>query len=159
MEESHHDIVHFNKTSVAEIVSRHASPAMAQAMRRHLGATVVRRITAGPILSIYRKEKFYVDLGPAFLEPSLDRVYAFHVNPRGLHPLSTFCEYENEVKAGDEDLESKIRCVPDLLEFDAALSRRFDVRRESLDKYHRSASFFFRGRRGAAQRPASGVSR
>jgi hypothetical protein len=72
-------------------------------MHRHLGTAAVRRLTRAPIIALYQKEKFKVDLGSAFLEPSLDRVYAFHIEKNGLHPLSTFCEFENEIKAAGED--------------------------------------------------------
>ncbi|MEK7384338.1 MAG: CYTH domain-containing protein [Elusimicrobiota bacterium] len=145
-EESHHDIVHFTDTSVAEILTRHAAEAMGAAMRRHLGAATVRRITRGPILALYHKEKFEVDLGSAFLEPSLDRVSAFHIAKKGLHSLSTFCEFENEIKAGGGSLESKFEHMDEMLKFNAAVEKRFDLRREPLDKYHRCASFFARNR-------------
>lgn len=152
-EESRHDIVHFANTSVPEILTGHAEPAMARAMRRHLGAAVLSRINKGPILCVYQKEKFVVELGYAFLEPSLDRVFAFHINPSGLHPLSTFCEYENEIKAPGGDFDAKIEHLPDLLEFDANLEKRFDLRYEPLDKYHRCASFFVpRKRKGRRRR-------
>lgn len=142
MEESHHDIIHFSHTSVREILSQHADPAMARAMRQHLGARTISRISTGPILSSYQKEKFIVELGSAFLEPSLDRVFAFHIGSRGPHPLSTFWEYENEIKTPDGNLEGKLDRLPDLLRFDSALSHEFSLRSEPLDKYHRCASFF-----------------
>ena len=145
-EESHHDIVHFTDTSVAEILDRHAGPEMGAAMRLHLGNALVRRITSGPILALYHKEKFEVDLGSAFLEPSLDRVSAFHIAKKGLHALSTFCEFENEIKADGGSLESKFDHLPEMLKFNAAVEKRFDLRREPLDKYHRCASFFARDR-------------
>lgn len=140
-EESRHDIVHFAPTSIRRIIDRHAPPAMARAIREHLGKGLVARIDHSPIVSSYRKEKFLVELGTVFLEPSLDRVLAFHIGKRGPHPLSSFCEYENEVKALSENLEAKLRRVGDLLEFDRDLSRKFDLHPERLDKYHRCASF------------------
>lgn len=142
MEESHHDIVHFADTSVRQILSLHAEPAMARAMRRHLGAAVISRISSGPIVCTYQKEKFLVEFGTVFLEPSLDRVFAFHIGRRGPHPLSTFCEYENEIKALGGNLEAKLERIEDLVKFDAALSREFGFHPEPLDKYHRCASFF-----------------
>lgn len=145
-EESHHDIVHFSDTSVAEILNSHARLEMGAAMRRHLGASMVRRITSGPILALYHKEKFEVDLGSAFLEPSLDRVSAFHIAKKGLHSLSTFCEFENEIKAGGGSLEAKFDHMAEMLKFNAAVAKRFDLRREPLDKYHRCASFFAKTR-------------
>ncbi len=142
LEESHHDIVHFKDTSVREILSRHAEPSMERTMRRHLGPRVIERITVGPILCVYRKEKFLMELGNSFLEPSVDRVFAFHINRKGLHPLSSFCEYENEIKAPGSDLESKLKRTDELLSFDKELSKRFDMPPERHDKYHRCASFF-----------------
>lgn len=145
MEESHHDIVHFTDTSVARILRGQASAEMAEAMRRHLGSSVVRRLTSAPIIALYQKEKFEVDLGSAFLEPSLDRVYAFHIGTKGLNPLSTFCEFENEIKAGDGSLEAKLEHLDELMEFNEEVAEEFDLRREPLDKYHRCASFFVKG--------------
>ncbi len=143
-EESHHDIVQFSDAAVSRILKDHASPEMRAAMLRHLGAATVRRITNGPIIALYQKEKFEVDLGSAFLEPSLDRVSAFHISRRGPHSLSTFCEFENEIKAGDGSLAAKLEHMDELLEFNAAVSRKFALRREPFDKYHRCASFFVR---------------
>ncbi|MBI4371730.1 MAG: hypothetical protein HY552_05465 [Elusimicrobia bacterium] len=81
-----------------------------------------------------------MDLGDAHLEPSLDRICAFHINPRGPHSLSTFWEYENEVKA--DSLEAKLHGLHRLKEFDVALARRFKLKPERLDKYRRCASCF-----------------
>jgi inorganic triphosphatase YgiF len=142
MEESHHDIIHFTRTSVKDLMSHHMPSPMAQAMRRHLGAAMVSRISIGPIISLYQKDKFMVKLGGAFLEPSIDRVFAFHINRSGLHPLSTFCEYENEIKTPDGSLAAKLRRIRDLLKFDAKLCEEFDLRYEPLDKYHRCISIF-----------------
>ncbi|MFI5350137.1 MAG: CYTH domain-containing protein [Elusimicrobiota bacterium] len=145
LEESHHDIVHFTNTSVAKILRGQASTEMAGAMRRHLGTSTVQRLTNASIIALYQKEKFEVDLGSAFLEPSLDRIFAFHIAKRGLHPLSTFCEFENEIKAGNGSLEAKLEHMDELLEFNADVDRKFSLRREPLDKYHRCASFFVKG--------------
>ncbi|MDX6770545.1 MAG: CYTH domain-containing protein [Elusimicrobiota bacterium] len=143
-EESHHDIVRFSEDTLASILRRRVSAEMGEAMRRHLGAGVVRRISTGPILALYQKEKFEVDLGSAFLEPSLDRISAFHIAKRGLHALSTFCEFENEIKAGDGSLEAKLEHMDELLEFNEEIQDEFDLRPERLDKYRRCASFFVR---------------
>ncbi|MBI2070720.1 MAG: CYTH domain-containing protein [Elusimicrobia bacterium] len=118
--------------------------AMKWAMRRHLGRGVVGRISRGPILCVYHKDKFEVKLGEAFLEPSIDRVHAFHVNGAGLHALASFCEYENEVKAKDDDLEVKLDHLDKLLDFDRTVIRRFRLRAEHMDKYHRCASGYSR---------------
>jgi hypothetical protein len=143
-EESHHDIVQFTDFSVDAILKDHASDEMGAAMRRHLGARTVRRITSGPILALYQKEKYEVDLGSAFLEPSLDRVSAFYIAKRGLHALSTFCEFENEIKAEGGSLEDKLEHLDEMLDFNRAVEKKFDLRREPLDKYHRCASFFLK---------------
>jgi hypothetical protein len=142
LEESHHDMIHFTRTPVRSILSRHVEPAMRRAMRLHLGASVVDRISVGPIICVYQKQKFKVKLGSAFLEPSLDRIFAFHINKVGLHPLSTFWEYENEIKAPANSLDAKITHLPDLIDFDRKLSKRFDLKPEPLDKYHRCTSIF-----------------
>lgn len=146
-EESHHDVVHFTDESVRHILARRVEPAMAEAMRRHLGRRTVARIARGPILCLYQKDKFEVDLGSAFLEPSLDRLFAFHINRTGFHPMSTFCEYENEIKSESKDLGDKLEHLDELLEFDAKVAEEFDLRPERLDKYHRCASTLMRHRR------------
>jgi len=140
LEESHHDIVHFTEASIRDILSQHVDPAMARAMRRHLGTQVVSRISKGPILALYQKDKFEVDLGEAFLEPSLDRLFAFHINRDGFHTMSTFCEYEDEIKSEVKDLDAKLERLGEMLEFDRKVVREFDLRRERLDKYHRCAA-------------------
>lgn len=140
-EESHHDIVRFSDAALADIL-RLAPPEMREAMDRHLGASVVRRIACGPILALYQKDKFELDLGTAFLEPSLDRISAFHIARKGLHSLSTFCEFENEIKAGDGSLEAKLEHMDELLDFNEEIAGEFDLRPERLDKYRRCASFF-----------------
>lgn len=142
LEESHHDMIHFTKTPIQKIIARALHPDMAKAMRTHLGAGVLEKISVGPILCVYQKEKFKMKLGKAFLEPSLDRVFAFKINDKGLHPLSTFWEFENEIKAEGAAWEPKLEHLPDLLEFDQKLSRKFDLKVEPLDKYHRCTSIF-----------------
>ena len=143
-EESHHDIVKFTDFSVDAILKDHACSDMGTAMRRHLGARTVRRITSGPIIALYQKEKFEVKLGSAFLEPSLDRVSAFYIAKRGLHALSTFCEFENEIKAEGGSLEDKLEHLDEMLDFNRVVDKKFHLRREPLDKYHRCASFFLK---------------
>lgn len=141
-EESHHDVVHFTRTSVRRILARHAPAPMRHAMARHLGSDVLSRVTTGPIICLYEKNKFMVDLGSAFLEPSLDHVFAFHINARGLHPLSAFCEYENEIKSKKKSLTAKLDHLGELMEFEEKVAREFDLPLEKLDKYHRCTSIF-----------------
>jgi len=142
LEESHHDMINFQKTPIRKILSSHLPREMRQALRDHLGADVVSRISVGPILSMYQKEKFKITKGSAFLEPSLDRIFAFQINAGGLHPLSTFWEYENEIKAEGKSLDAKLIHLPDLLDFDRKVQKRFDLKPEPLDKYHRCTSIF-----------------
>ncbi len=147
LEESHHDAIHFAKTSVPMILKRHAGKAMVQSMKRHLGENTIGKISSAPIISLYQKDKYSVDLGDgAYLEPSIDRVSAFHITPMGPYPLSTFYEYENEIKAENSSLFSKLRHLQDLVKFDRKVVRSFRLKTESLDKYHRCTSIFF-GRR------------
>ncbi len=142
LEESHHDIIRFTKTSLQNIISQLSRP-MVKALKTHLGADVVSNISVGPIVCAYQKEKFAVDLGKkAFLEPSLDQIFAFHISKTGLHPLSTFCEYENEIKTEDQSLVQKIAHIPELLRFDEDVADEFKLKTEHLDKYHRSCSIF-----------------
>lgn len=144
LEESHHDIVHFSDTTVKRILEDHSTPAMWRALRGHLGEGVIRRITAAPLVCAFQKEKFEVGGERVFLEPSLDRLFAFHVGKRAPHPLSTFCEFEVEVKALDNDLERKLKHLDKLQEFTELLAKRFALPAEPLDKYHRCASFFLK---------------
>ncbi|OGR87161.1 MAG: hypothetical protein A3A86_08225 [Elusimicrobia bacterium RIFCSPLOWO2_01_FULL_60_11] len=149
LEESHHDIIHFTKTSIAQILRKYAHKRMVRAMKAHLGESILSRISSAKIISLYQKDKYSVDLGKdAFLEPSVDKVSAFYINKRGPYPLSTFYEYENEIKAEGHSLASKLRHLPALLKFDRKVVRRFRLKPEKLDKYHRCASIFFshRGR-------------
>jgi hypothetical protein len=141
LEESHHDMIHFNRMPIRKIIAG-LPREMKGAMRLHLGQDVINRITVGPILCTYQKEKFTIKKGSAFLEPSLDRIFAFQINGGGLHPLSTFWEYENEIKAKGESLDAKLVHLPDLLEFDRKVQKRFDLKAEPLDKYHRCTSIF-----------------
>jgi len=141
-EESHHDVVRFTETSVREILHSHSDPAMAEAMRRHLGNALIDRIDTGHLICQYQKDKYWVELDGGALEPSIDRVSVFHISRRGPHTLSNFWEYENEAKAEGSELEPKLALLPDLKEFDAALARRFNLKPERLDKYRRCASCF-----------------
>jgi len=141
-EESHHDIIRFAKTSIKEILEKYVSENMAKAMREHLGQTILNKISLGPIICAYQKDKFAVTYGKVLLEPSLDRVFAFRIRDSGIHPLSTFCEFENEIKTKDLYLAGKLEYLPKLMEFNEKLARKFSLKREPLDKYHRCASLF-----------------
>jgi hypothetical protein len=141
-EESHHDVVRFTETSVREILHSQADPAMAEAMRRHLGNALIDRIDTGHLICQYQKDKYWVELDGGALEPSIDRVSVFHISRRGPHTLSNFWEYENEAKTEDSELALKLALLPELKRFDAELARRFDLKPERLDKYRRCASCF-----------------
>lgn len=141
LEESHHDIIHFNQTSIRKIIARHISHPMKKAMKVHLGTKTISQISRGPIISLYKKDKFLVRIGKAFLEPSLDQIFAFHISKTDMHPLSTFWEFENEVKSKANPGE-KIGLIPTLLEFNEKIEERFKLKAEHLDKYHRCASIF-----------------
>lgn len=141
-EESHHDVVHFTEASVRKILHDQASPAMAEAMRRHLGNRVIDAIDTGHLICLYQKDKFSVELDGGRLEPSVDCVSAFHISRRGPHTMSVFWEYEDEAKAEDGSLSAKLTLLPRLKSFDATLARRFSLKPERLDKYRRCASCF-----------------
>ncbi len=143
LDESHHDAIHFSHASIGPLLLRRVPAPMRQAMKRHLGAEILESITAAPVICSYQKEKFIVDFGPAFLEPSIDRVFAFHINGSGPHAVSTFWEYENEIKTHAKASLAKIELLPELLRFEEKLSEEFDLKAERLDKYHRCASLSF----------------
>lgn len=142
LEESGNDAVRFTETSVREILQGGACPAMAEAMRRHLGNKLIDSVNTGHLICQYQKDKFSVELDEGHLEPSVDRISVFHINRLGPHSMSTFWEYENEAKAADDDLGAKLAMLPSLKAFDARLARRFEMRPEPLDKYRRCASRF-----------------
>jgi hypothetical protein len=141
-EESHHDVVRFTETSVRQILHEQAEPAMAEAMRRHLGNRIIDSINTGHLICQYQKDKFDVELESGSLEPSIDRVSVFHINRAGPHTLSTFFEYENEAKSEGSGLQAKLDMLESLKEFDARLVKRFGLKPEKLDKYRRCASCF-----------------
>ena len=122
LEESHNDIIHFSKTPIRRILNRDVKGQMAYTMHRHLSSGIINRISIGPIVCAYQKEKFKMKIGKAYLEPSLDRVFAFHINAGALHSLSTFWEFENEVKVEGNRHEKKLEHVPELLDFNKKIS-------------------------------------
>lgn len=141
-EESRPRMIHFASADVEEIVEKHAEPPMKEAMRRHLGAGILKQIKVSPVISIYKKDKYAVELKSAYLEPSLDQIHAFQINNSGIHALSTFWEYENEIKTEDHSLEAKLRHLDHLLDFDAKIASRFKLPTERLGKYQRCASAY-----------------
>jgi len=105
---------------------------MKKAMRLHLGASVLS-ISPWPIvLPLFRKQ---VRRGSrsAFLEPSLDRVSPFTISKSGLHPLSTFCEYENESSHTPVFIR-KIEHIPISLILIGGFPKEFTLKPEKLDK-------------------------
>jgi len=145
-EESHHDVIHFTRTSIHQILKKYADKGMIRTMKRHLGPRILSQISSAPIISQYQKDKYSVDLGKAFLEPSVDRVSAFYITRNGPYPLSTFYEYENEIKAEGNSLAAKLSRINSLLKFDRKVVKKFRLKTEKLDKYHRCASIFFSAR-------------
>jgi len=63
-EESPHDVVHFADVSIPDILARHADPAMAGAMERHLGNRTLERIRLRSP-SLLRTVERVLDLGGA----------------------------------------------------------------------------------------------
>ena len=142
LEESDNNLLRFEQPSVAEILRTKAPAEMIEAMRRDLGHANVYSIDFAPILCQYRKDVFRVELEDAWLSPSIDRLCVFRLDRRGPLALSTFGEYENEVRAGG--LDAKLAALPALRAFDAALASEFGLTPEPLDKYGRCASGLLR---------------
>jgi len=144
-EESHHDIIHFHDSKFRDILEKSIPRDMKEVLSKHFSPAIINKIKVAPVISIYRKEKYLVNLGKCALEPSLDHISAFHINRDSFHSVSNFWEYENEVKSRDNDLDAKLARVDDLLEFDAALAKKFPLHPEPLDKYHRILNCFMKG--------------
>lgn len=141
-EESHHDIIHFPESKFRDILTKFIPRDMRDVISKHFSSSVIARIKIAPVISLYRKEKYLVQLGKCALEPSLDHISAFHINRDSFHSVSNFWEYENEVKSEDNDLASKMAKVDELLQFDSELSKKFKLQPEAMDKYHRILSCF-----------------
>lgn len=141
-EESHHDIIHFPESKFRDIMTKFIPKDMRDVIAKHFSSSVIGRIRIAPVISLYRKEKYLVQLGKCALEPSLDHISAFHINRDSFHSVSNFWEYENEVKSRDNDLASKMSKVDDLLQFDSELAKKFRLQPEAMDKYHRILSCF-----------------
>jgi hypothetical protein len=156
-EESLHDVIRFAGTGLKEVMEKYVPRDMRAVITKHLGPSVIRRVRTAPLICFYRKDKYQVDLGRVSLEPSLDHISAFHVRAGGFHSLSNFWEYENEIKSGDNDLESKVFKLDEMVSFDAGLSDRFALQPEGMDKYHRALSCFLNVKPGMAARFAEPV--
>lgn len=143
-EESLHDIIHFTESKFRDILERAIPRDMKNTLSAHFSASVIRRIRVSPVISLYRKEKYMVRLGKCFLEPSLDHISAFHINRDSFHSASDFWEYENELKSSDNDLETKLSRIDDLLKFEEELAGKFPLYPETMDKYHRILSCFMK---------------
>lgn len=143
-EESHHDIIHFHESKFRDILEKSIPRDMKEVLSKHFSSSIINKIKVAPVISLYRKEKYLVQLGKCALEPSLDHISAFHINRDSFHSVSNFWEYENEVKSADNDLDAKLSKVDNLLEFDAELDKKFQLHPESMDKYHRILSCFIK---------------
>lgn len=135
-------MVRFNEKNINSIVLNHIPADMATAMRRHLGNKILSDISVGHLICSYSKDKFLFERKNVILEPSLDTVYSFHIAKQRIHPMSIFCEYENEIKAEDNSLEAKLKNLPELLSFNKKITSEFYLPLERKDKYHRCMSFF-----------------
>lgn len=146
-EESHHDVIHFAGTGLKEVLDRYVPKEMRAVINSHLGPSVIKRVRVAPVICFYRKDKYLVEMGKVALEPSLDHISAFHINNGSFHSLSNFWEYENEIKSEENDLAAKVSRLDTMVDFDAELSRKFDLHPEAMDKYHRVLSCFMKDRR------------
>jgi hypothetical protein len=143
-EESHHDVIHFTESRFRDVMEKSVPKEMRATILRHLGPSVLKRVSVAPVICFYRKEKYLVDLGKVALEPSLDHISAFHINRGGFHSVSNFWEYENELKSRDNDLDAKVSKLEVLLDFDADLAKKVPLQPEAMDKYHRVLSCFMK---------------
>jgi hypothetical protein len=142
LEESSSHIVHFNEKTIRAILLNHIPDEMAAVMRRHVGEKILSHISVGHLICAYSKDKFALKRKNVLLEPSLDTVYSFYVARQRIHPMSIFCEYENEIKAVDNALGDKLKSLNELLDFNRKITSRFPLPQENKDKYHRCMSYF-----------------
>jgi|CXWL01.1.fsa_nt_gi hypothetical protein len=142
LEDTGDNLLRFEQPSVADILRTKAPAEMIEAMRRDLGHASVYSIDFASILCQYSKDVFRVELENVWLSPSIDRLCVFRLDRRGPLAMSTFGEYENEVRAGS--LDAKLAALPALRAFDAALAAEFGLTPEPLDKYGRCASGLLR---------------
>ncbi|KAF0126774.1 MAG: hypothetical protein FD189_1161 [Elusimicrobia bacterium] len=143
-EESLHDMIRFAAGGLRKIMAKFVPVPMRKVLWAHLGPAIIARVTAAPVICFYRKEKYLVKTGGAYLEPSLDHISAFRINEGSFHSVSNFWEYENEIKSEGKDLAGKLERIRDLLEFDSRLAEKFPLYPEVMDKYHRVLSCFMR---------------
>ncbi len=143
-EESLHDIVTFTEAVFKEILEKSVPEEMKSTMVKHLGHSVIKQIKIAPVICFYRKEKYIVKIGNVSLEPSIDQLSAFHINEGSFHSLSTFWEYENEIKSEGKNLEAKISRLDGLLKFDEEVGEKIKFYQENMDKYHRIMSCFIK---------------
>ena len=145
-EESHHDIIHFTGTGLKEVLDKYVPKEMRAVINSHLGPSVIKRVRVAPVICFYRKDKYLVEMGKVALEPSLDHISAFHINNGSFHSLSNFWEYENEIKSENNDLAAKVSRLDTMMDFDAELSKKFELHPEAMDKCHRVLSCFMKDR-------------
>ena len=143
-EESLHDIIHFTDAKFRDIMERSLPKDMKTALSEHFSSSIIKKVCVAPVICLYRKEKYLVQMGKAALEPSLDHISAFHINAGSFHSVSNFWEYENEIKSDDNELGAKLEHIDNLLEFDGKLAKKFPMHAEPMDKYHRVLSCFIK---------------
>ncbi|MCX7944679.1 MAG: CYTH domain-containing protein [Deltaproteobacteria bacterium] len=142
-EEGHRELIHFTEKSFMWIIENAVDGDMRRSMYKHLGADTIKNIKIGPVICFYKKLKYEYDISDdIYLEPSLDFLSAFHISKDSFHPMSSFYEYENEIKSRKNELLLKIKSIESLLEFEDDLNKRFKLIYELSDKYHRIMSYF-----------------
>jgi len=143
-EESLHDIIHFTEAKFRDVMERSLPKDMKTALLEHFPSSIIKRISVAPVICLYHKEKYLVQMGKGALEPSLDHISAFHIKTGSFHSVSNFWEYENELKSKENDLGAKLDRIDSLLEFDGKLGKKFPMHPEPMDKYHRVLSCFMK---------------
>ncbi|MCX7958508.1 MAG: CYTH domain-containing protein [Deltaproteobacteria bacterium] len=147
-EEGHSDIIKFTEKSFMWILNNAVDDDMRRAMYEHLGSKVIRNIQIGPVICFYKKIKYEYDINEdIYLEPSLDFLSAFHINNNSFHPMSSFYEYENEIKSRKNSLLLKLKSIEHILEFEEEVHKKVRANYELTDKYHRIMKYFVRRNR------------
>lgn len=143
-EEPTRHTVQFIKRHFLSTIISHIPADMVKAMHVQLGPKILKEVSIGHLICSYTKDKFIVDYKNVQLEPSIDKIYSFFISKKRIHPMLTFCEYENEIKSENKSLKKKIDNISKLLAFDRKVVSKLDLKEEHKDKYHRCMSFFIK---------------
>ncbi|MEI7482615.1 MAG: CYTH domain-containing protein, partial [Elusimicrobiota bacterium] len=73
-EESLHDIIHFTEAKFRDVMERSLPKDMKTALLEHFPSSIIKRISVAPVICLYHKEKYLVQMGKGALEPSLDHI-------------------------------------------------------------------------------------